>query len=61
MHIHFGLNLDGERGRSARNRLGFMTAGPLGMLNVLETQMGLLHDMPRDALNNHSPNGVAAG
>ena len=46
MHIHFGLNLDGERGRSARNQLGFMTAGPLGMLNVLETQMGLLRDRP---------------
>ncbi len=44
MHIRLGLHLDGQRGWHAANRLGFATIGPLGLLNVLETQLGLLRE-----------------
>jgi hypothetical protein len=39
--IRFGLTLDGERGWHARNALGCSTVGPLGLLSIMETQLGL--------------------
>jgi PD-(D/E)XK nuclease superfamily len=39
--IHFGLDLDGERGWHARDALGESTVGPLSFLTLLETQLGL--------------------
>ena len=39
--IRFGLTLDGERGWQARNALGCSTVGPLGLLSIMETQLGL--------------------
>ena len=46
MKIHFGLHLDGQRGWHPNNRLGHQTLGPLGFLTTLETQLGLLRDLP---------------
>ena len=40
--ITFGLNLDGEHGWQPANRLGRPVFGPLGLLNLLETRLGLL-------------------
>lgn len=42
MKITFGLQLDGEHGWRPANRLGMPLLGPLGMLNLLETGLGLL-------------------
>lgn len=42
MLITFGLRLDGERGWRPANRLGRPVFGPLGLLNLLETRLGLL-------------------
>lgn len=39
--ITFGLQLDGERGFHPRDALGEAVVGPLGMLAILETQLGL--------------------
>ncbi len=39
--IRFGLHLDGERGWHPVDALGVSTVGPLGMLQILETQLGL--------------------
>ena len=47
--IRFGLDLDGERGWHARDALGESTLGPLGFLNVLETQLGLTRAVPSAA------------
>jgi hypothetical protein len=44
--IRFGLTLDGERGWHARNALGDSTVGPLGFLDILETQLGLKRAEP---------------
>jgi hypothetical protein len=44
--IRFGLDLDGERGWHPRDALGDSTLGPLGLLNVLETQLGLTRAAP---------------
>lgn len=41
MTIHFGLHLDGQRAMLPRNRLGEIAVGPAGLLNILETQLGL--------------------
>lgn len=49
MKIRFGLHLDGQRGWQARNALGDTVVGPLGMLNILETHLGLLADQPGHA------------
>lgn len=46
MKIHFGLHLDGQRGSHPSNRLGRQILGPLGFLTTLETQLGLLRDIP---------------
>lgn len=40
--ITFGLQLDGEHGWRPANRLGMPVFGPLGLLNLLETRLGLL-------------------
>jgi RecB family exonuclease len=42
MQITFGLLLDGERAWRPANRLGMPVCGPLGLLNLLETRLGLL-------------------
>lgn len=42
MLITFGLRLDGEHGWRPANRLGRPVFGPLGLLNLLETRLGLL-------------------
>ena len=42
MQIIFGLLLDGEHGVHPGNRLGTSIVGPLGLLNILETRLGLL-------------------
>lgn len=42
MKIRLGFELDGQHGEKPRNQLDEITTGPLGMLNILETQLGLL-------------------
>ena len=42
MLITLGLFLDGEHGWRPAKRLGMPVLGPLGLLNLLETQLGLL-------------------
>lgn len=42
MLITFGLRLDGEQGWRPGNRLGEPVYGPLGLLDLLETRLGLL-------------------
>lgn len=42
MLITFGLRLDGEHGWRPANRLGRPVFGPLALLNLLETRLGLL-------------------
>jgi len=49
MKIYFGLHLDGLRGWHARNHLGQPYLGPLGLLSILETQLGLLRQEPSQA------------
>lgn len=44
--LRFGLSLDGQRSEPMQSRLGVATVGPLGLLNVLETQLGLLGETP---------------
>lgn len=43
MLITFGLRLDEEHGWRPANRLGMAVFGPLGLLNLLEIRLGLLH------------------
>ena len=42
MHIRLGLHLDGQHGEAFQPGVDRITTGPLGMLNLLETQLGLL-------------------
>lgn len=42
MKIRFGLALDGQHGWRREGGLGCKTVGPLGLLNILETHLGLL-------------------
>lgn len=42
MKLRLGLNQDGQRGRVTGSRLGEADVGPLGLLNILETQLGLI-------------------
>lgn len=44
MRIRLGCHLDGQHGEVVASQLDEITTGPLGMLNILETQLGLLHD-----------------
>lgn len=47
MRIRLGRNLDGEHGTLRTNELDAVTTGPLGLLGILETQLGLPHlDVP---------------
>ena len=48
-HITFGLHLDGQRPSALDNALGTALVGPLGFLNILETQLGLLALQPSSA------------
>lgn len=41
MNLRFGLGLDGYESASAPCDLGSLTCGPLGLLDVLETRLGL--------------------
>ena len=52
MQITFGLALDGERAWSRANRLGGPTLGPLGLLALLEAQLGLGRERPTALLGN---------
>ncbi len=47
--ITFGWHLDGQRAKQPRNVLGELVVGPLGLLNFLETQLGLLALHPSQA------------
>lgn len=49
MKIRFGLHLDGQRGWRAGNRLAEPVIGPLSLLTMLETQLGLVRDFPTPA------------
>lgn len=49
MKIRLGLHLDGEHGWQPANQLNVTTTGPLGLLNLLETQLGLLQALPSAA------------
>ena len=42
MKCRFGLHLDGQYGRQPLNQLGMSDMGPLGLLGMLETQLGLV-------------------
>ncbi|WP_242031569.1 PD-(D/E)XK nuclease family protein [Pseudomonas fluorescens] len=42
MQITFGMQLDGQRPIRPGNRLGSVTVGPQGLLEILETQLGLV-------------------
>ena len=42
MNIRFGLYLDRQRGWHPKHRLGELTCGRMGLLDVLETQLGLI-------------------
>ena len=42
MILRLGINLDGQRGRSPVNQLGCTDVGPLGLIGILETQLGLV-------------------
>ncbi|TXI89007.1 MAG: hypothetical protein E6Q40_02930, partial [Cupriavidus sp.] len=47
--IRFGLALDGQRGWHSRDALSESSVGPLGMLGLLEMQLGLVRAMPSQA------------
>jgi len=42
MKLRLGLHLDGQYGRAPSNQLGEADVGPLGLLGILETQLGLV-------------------
>ena len=42
MKLRLGLHLDGQHGRHASNQLGVSDVGPLGLVTILETQLGLV-------------------
>ena len=45
-NITFGMQLDGQRATQASDRLGVLTVGPQGLLDYLETQLGLIQIRP---------------
>jgi hypothetical protein len=47
--ITFGFYLDGQRATAPSDRLGQTVVGPLGLLNILETQLGRLAIQPSAA------------
>lgn len=46
LSLTMGLHLDGQRAFAPANRLGEAAVGPMGMLEVLETRLGLLAERP---------------
>lgn len=42
LRVTFGLHLDGQRAMRPADRMGEITVGPLGLLAILETHLGLL-------------------
>ena len=42
MQLRLGIHLDGQRGRLPVNQLGHTDVGPLGLIGILETQLGLV-------------------
>ena len=46
MQITFGMQLDGQRSIRPGNRLGSVTVGPQGLLEILEIQLGLVALQP---------------
>jgi hypothetical protein len=42
MKLRFGLHLDGQYGRPASNQLGSADVGPLGLITLLESHLGLV-------------------
>ena len=49
LRVTFGLHLDGQRAVQPADRLGEITVGPLGLLAILETHLGLLGNQPSRA------------
>lgn len=47
--ITFGLYLDGQRGAPPADNLGDVVVGPVGLLGILETQLGLMATHPSAA------------
>lgn len=47
--ITFGMHLDGQRTTTPTNSIGVSVVGPLGLMNILETQLGLLALHPSQA------------
>ena len=45
MKLRFGMHLDGQQGRAPSNRAGEADVGPLGLLGILESQLGLVPPM----------------
>ena len=50
MKVTFGIELDGYESLCPSNTVGEVTVGPLGLLNILETQLGLTGNWPSEAL-----------
>ena len=46
MHIHFGQTFNGNRSLTLPDSLGQQVLGPAGLLNLLETHLGLLVLLP---------------
>ena len=42
MHILFGLDFDHKLPEKPQTRIGYVCTGPLGLLSILETQLGLI-------------------
>lgn len=42
MKLRLGLHLDGQHGRAPANQMGAADVGPLGLLGILESQLGLV-------------------
>jgi hypothetical protein len=42
MKLRLGMHLDGQHGRAPANLMGASDVGPLGLLGILETQLGLV-------------------
>jgi len=47
--ITFGFHLDGQRPHLPENNIGYAELGPIGFLNILETQLGLISILPSNA------------
>lgn len=45
MKLRLGMHLDGQHGRAPANQTGVADVGPLGLLGILESQLGLVPPM----------------